>query len=315
MKYNKLIKRFGNWFLPRISRYDWGYKHPDDGPKSFHTNIRICECLGRGFAEGDGDKRSFLNNLTKTDLHNHVYKNEVEYFGMKEPAPCTLYYRSCRKAPVITVMADFDAHGGQTDVWEAAGFVQNKLFPGAYLEPSTGGKGVHGYIHLEVEFSNRRAVNQLLHELADALDAILYNEKFESNLCMIGGNYTLLTERRCGLAILKGDRGKLGKIPRLLKGEDDLAHLIDSEVFGLDRLQKIIELAASAPRRPDPKKNTDPHHTTKTVSVSLHDSDLKEHSVSPRRSESSKRRKKHTKGHTSTTKTVSVCPLSLKPRH
>jgi hypothetical protein len=55
--------------------------------------------------------------------------------------------------PEVLVMLDFDAgdkHGGGTTegCWRFAEQVRDTLFPGLYLEPSTNGQGVHGYLRL-----------------------------------------------------------------------------------------------------------------------------------------------------------------------
>jgi hypothetical protein len=73
-------------------------------------------------------------------------------------------------APEIVVMLDFDAgenHGGGTTqgCWRFAEFVRDTLFPGLYLEPSTNGEGVHGYLIVEKAGINADFVRQVLKNL------------------------------------------------------------------------------------------------------------------------------------------------------
>ena len=68
----------------------------------------------------------------------------------------TFYFWGDHKASTeqILVMIDADCgenHGGGSTegCWRFMEVVRDKLFPGLYLEPSTHGKGVHGYFILE----------------------------------------------------------------------------------------------------------------------------------------------------------------------
>src|SRR5262249_23097435 len=72
--------------------------------------------------------------------------------------------------PEILVNIDFDAcgqHGGGSTggCWRFAETVRERLFPGLYLEPSTNGKGVHGYIVLCKAGISTRLVRQVLKNL------------------------------------------------------------------------------------------------------------------------------------------------------
>ena len=67
-------------------------------------------------------------------------------------------------------MIDIDsegAHGGGTTegAWKFGELVRDCLFPGLYLEPSTNGKGVHGYLILEKLGIKTDLVRQVLKNL------------------------------------------------------------------------------------------------------------------------------------------------------
>jgi hypothetical protein len=132
--------------FPRVDRSNCGYFDRDGGtPRSFYSSRYICRILnGQGWDEERG-RQLFLRDITKTDLAEHHEGRE------------TVYYRSDRSSPVVTVMGDIDAHHGQPDAWDAWEWLRARYLNGVYAEPSTGGQGVHFYLHLIRFLLNPRA--------------------------------------------------------------------------------------------------------------------------------------------------------------
>ena len=263
MKYTPLINQYAKFFFPRIERFNCGFKDPETNrPKSWYSSGYICDIFnGRGWDEERG-KQLFLHDITRTYLTDHCDRID------------TFYYRSNRSAPIATFMGDIDAHCDQLDAWAAWEWLTENHLPGVYAEPSTGGKGVHFYLHVQIGFVQRREANRRLKVLGTAIDRLLQRAKFLSNFCCFGGTYTIFTERNGERTIEKGDRGILGKLPRLPGGEEDLHALMGSKTYNWSELKAVVEAAKGLPDRPEkPVKRkvatTNRQHTdTKTISVS-----------------------------------------------
>jgi hypothetical protein len=116
----------------RISRFNYGVKVPDFGVR---PELTIERFLARYNEWHHGAA------LKNDQFYDHFASRQTFYFWADHLA----------STPEIIVMLDFDAgddHGGGTTegCWRFAEQVRDTLFPGLYLEPSTNGKGVHGYL-------------------------------------------------------------------------------------------------------------------------------------------------------------------------
>jgi hypothetical protein len=118
----------------RVSRLNYGVKVPDLGVRP-ELDARKLTARYNG--------RRFGAALRNDQFLDHFAATRTYYFWADHRA----------STPEALVMLDFDAggrHGGGTTqgCWRFAELVRDKLFPGLYLEPSTNGQGVHGYLEL-----------------------------------------------------------------------------------------------------------------------------------------------------------------------
>jgi hypothetical protein len=118
----------------RISRLNYGTKVPDKGVRP--------ELATKAFLARYNERRygAALNNDQFLD---HFASRATHYFWGDHTA----------SSAEVLVNIDIDAlgqHGGGTTegCWRFAGQVKDTLFPGLYLEASTNGQGVHGYLRL-----------------------------------------------------------------------------------------------------------------------------------------------------------------------
>ena len=118
----------------RISRLNYGTKVPDVGVR---PELSIERFMARY------NERRYGAALKNDQFQDHFSSRATHYFWADH----------CANTPEILVMIDGDAgeaHGGGTTegCWRFMDMVRDKLFPGLYLERSTNGKGIHGYIRL-----------------------------------------------------------------------------------------------------------------------------------------------------------------------
>jgi hypothetical protein len=116
----------------RISRFNYGFKVSDVGVR---PELSIERFLARY------NERRFGVALKNDQFYDHFASWQTFYFWADHLA----------STPEIIVMLDADAgeeHGGGTTegCWRFMEKVKDELFPGLYLEPSTNGTGVHGYV-------------------------------------------------------------------------------------------------------------------------------------------------------------------------
>jgi hypothetical protein len=118
----------------RISRLNYGTKVPDLGVRPELTTSKLISRYN--------DRR--IGAALKNDQFlDHFASRKTHYFWADHTA----------SAPESLVNIDIDAgdqHGGGTTegCWRFGEMVRDELFPELYLEPSTNGQGVHGYLRL-----------------------------------------------------------------------------------------------------------------------------------------------------------------------
>jgi len=118
----------------RVSRLNYGANVPCKGVL---PELKTSKLIDRYNA------RRFGAALENDQFLDHFARRATYYF----------WGDHTKKTPEILVNIDIDAggeHGGGTTqgCWRFAELVKDKLFPGIYLEPSTNGVGIHGYIVL-----------------------------------------------------------------------------------------------------------------------------------------------------------------------
>jgi len=118
----------------RISRLNYGTLVPDDG---VFPELKIEKFIAIY------NQKRYGARLKNDQFYNHFASRATHYFWGDHTA----------SSEEILVNIDIDAggeHGGGTTqgCWQFGEVIKDKLFPGIYLEPSTNGVGVHGYIVL-----------------------------------------------------------------------------------------------------------------------------------------------------------------------
>jgi hypothetical protein len=125
---------FIKFLRQRVSRLNYGEKVAGYGVR---PKLDIDRLIARY------NERRFGVALKNDQFLDHFAGRATYYFWADHLA----------SAPDIIVMLDADAgeeHGGGTTegCWRFMERIRDDLFPGLYLEPSTNGKGVHGYLRL-----------------------------------------------------------------------------------------------------------------------------------------------------------------------
>lgn len=142
---------FIKFLRQHISRLNYGTKVPDKG---------VCPELDIEKLIARYNDRRYGAPLKNDHFLDHFSSRKTHYFWADHRA----------STPEIIVMIDFDAgedHGGGTTAgcWQFADLIKQKLFPGLYLEASTNGQGVHGYLILEKLGIKADLVRQVLKNL------------------------------------------------------------------------------------------------------------------------------------------------------
>lgn len=118
-----------------VSRLNYGGKVPNLGVRPELTTDKLIDRY---------NDRRFGAALKNDQFREHFAAEKTYYFWADHNA----------STPEILVKIDGDAgeeHGGGSTqgCWDFMELVTDKMFPGLYLEPSTNGKGVHGYFIME----------------------------------------------------------------------------------------------------------------------------------------------------------------------
>ena len=149
------------WLRKRISQLDYGFNHYG---KVKHCNYND-EVLDHLCNKG---KIAYLSN---DKLRRHFINEDTFYFAGSSWGSETL------------VMIDIDCHNGIGTLQGAlayAQFLKDTYFPNLYFEPSTNGKGVHGYFVLQKEGVKPEIVNALFGQLQAYLRQTIYGFDIET---------------------------------------------------------------------------------------------------------------------------------------
>ena len=137
-----------------ISPYGFGWKGDDGvGRYSNETLIRYYNTSG------------FMGSPTNDELHNHFAGQDTLYF----------WADGRKNTPLTISMIDIDCHrsGNPESAKAFADWLTANYFPCLYHEPSTNGKGRHGYFVLFKEGFGDVAVANILKRLEKTLKKLL----------------------------------------------------------------------------------------------------------------------------------------------
>jgi hypothetical protein len=109
----------------------------------------------------DYNRRGYIRGLTNVQMLDHFNGKGTYYF----------WGDGRIKTPYALICIDIDNHksGTLAAAQAFARHLKDTIFPGLYFEPSTGGKGVHGYVLID----KRGFGDERLHGLGKMLDRVL----------------------------------------------------------------------------------------------------------------------------------------------
>ncbi len=173
-------KRPTAWLRSLISPLDFGLKVRMPGPgmevasKPVHcnTNAEILDAFRNGAWHR-------IERLSNRMLDDHWNDRETYYFVAD----------GSTKTRFILVNIDIDCHaqGTQRGAAEAAEYLKANFFPDLYHEPSTNGRGRHGYFILDKWELGAEYVKTILKHLERHLNNHLLAQGFDIELCEIKG--------------------------------------------------------------------------------------------------------------------------------
>jgi len=204
------------WLRKRISHLDYGYK--------WNGNVGHCN-LNEEVLDHLRNK-VHLSHLTNDKLSRHFSGEDTFYFASNSWGSESL------------VMIDIDCHNGIGTLQGALAygrFLKDTFFPNLYFEPSTNGKGAHGYFVVKKETVKPEIVNDLLGRLQAYLRQTIFG--FDIENVEIKGRCPIIYwgERRGEVTNYKA--GTLAKIPRnALRFEE----LKNTTAFSVAELRSLI---------------------------------------------------------------------------
>lgn len=202
MRYDPLTREYAKWLYAVVDRFDWGCRGRDG--HRYVNESWLLEAFRQGVLG------CYPQKLTMTTLQAHLKGYDH------------LSYTSSRGSGFCLACIDVDAHEGQTDAFEAACWIRDRFFQGAFLEGSH--RGFHIYVWFRVGFIRRCRFNLLLSATEKHLGDLLALNGFTSKVEVLGG----FTEWD-GNRILS--RGHLAPLPLLTNGLADLTWLTTMPVF------------------------------------------------------------------------------------
>jgi hypothetical protein len=221
------------WLRKRISRLDFGFKH-EGRPIHSNINAKVLDRINNG--------GGWLDRLKNRDLDEHFDGSRTYYFTGN----------GSRDSDETLAMIDIDCHGRGTQAGALA-FAEhlraNPLFgDDLYIESSTNGVGVHGYVVVVKGCAGDRITNVALKVLDLYLKGLSYLGDFDIELVEIKGTCPELTWGLTRGRLEKYQSGQLAKLPReALRRTDELmgtskVHISRLQRLGLD----LAEMAGAA---------------------------------------------------------------------
>ncbi|QDV36931.1 hypothetical protein [Tautonia plasticadhaerens] len=221
-----------------ISPYGFGWAKP--GGVDRYTNDQMI---------GQYNRLGFMGSPNNSDLYAHFAGQTTFYF----------WADGRKTTPRTLSLIDIDCHGRGTaaSARAFAEWLEDNGFPALYHEPSTHGKGRHGYFILDKEGLDDVAVANLLKRLDKVLKTLLrlflatHPEHDIEDVEIKGTPHILTWAKGEGRQIERMKSGQLAKLPRDIL--DRFEEFRDTTVLSI---QKIYELEDRAERIviPGPRK-------------------------------------------------------------
>ena len=196
------------WLRRLTCFFDFGLKVTKTDPKTGKASSKPIHCnKNRDILAAFRDDRRwmFIDRLSNSMLDAHWDGDETFYFTGAGSSRC----------PLALFNFDIDCHasGSPEGAFEAAEYLKDYFFPDLYHEPSTNGRGRHGYFVLDKYDLNAEGVKELLKGLERRLNDHLISKGFDIELFEIKGLPPVLTWGDDG-EVTNYTAGTLAKIPR-----------------------------------------------------------------------------------------------------
>ena len=201
-KKRKLGKRnpVATWIRKRTSRLNYGDKGIDeDGKTRAYPELDTKKLINHY------NRLRYGASLTNKQFQAHFDNLDTFYFWADHRCG----------VPVILAMIDIDVHDGvgtRAGAWAFASLVQ-QLFPGIYLESSTGGNGVHGYLAVKKKDVTAKSVKWALNNLQAYLRELHEHVGADISCVEIKGHPPLVKYDSSG-NIISITFGQFAKVPR-----------------------------------------------------------------------------------------------------
>jgi hypothetical protein len=221
-----------------ISPYGYGWKG-DDGVGR-HSNETLIQFY---------NKSGFMGSPTNSELHAHFAGDDTLYF----------WADGRKSSPQTISMIDIDCHrtGNPESAKAFADWLSDNYFPNLYHEPSTNGKGRHGYFILYKAGFTDLGVTNCLKRLEKSLKKLLqvflasHPELEIENVEIKGTPHILTWVKGARRQIESMKSGALAKLPREIVGRfEEFKNTTDlsfDEIYDLEeKVDKIVI--------PEPKK-------------------------------------------------------------
>lgn len=200
------------WFKAHVSEIDLG-EHFAGEPRPKHCNKN--ERVLKHFAALERGEQSFLPhqwNCDKTTAHCHGFR-KLYWAGAGE---------SKKLLTLTNIDVDCKTKGSPEGAQQYLQFLRDNYFPNLYSEPSTNGRGGHGYFLFEKgDFDTDHLNKALLNVLAPWLNYLAAD--FDVEFVEIKGTMPVIEWGRRKYEVLSYKSGMLAKVPRgLLSRFDEL---------------------------------------------------------------------------------------------
>ena len=176
----QIEKKAATWLLGLINDTCWGRKTPD-GPRPMNVKQAILAVINK-------TTTSRLRRPTIKAIRQHFHNEATHYFTGRRNKKEDRDYRTL-------VMIDIDCHDSGTlaGALAFAQYLADTYFSGLYFEPSTHGKGVHGYLIVEKPNWAEENYNKLLGKLDRWLKQVLSTTSFDVENVEIKGRCPVVT--------------------------------------------------------------------------------------------------------------------------
>ncbi|WP_156513020.1 hypothetical protein [Planctomyces sp. SH-PL62] len=196
---------------------------PVTKPVHCNTNDEIVEA----FRNGDWYR---IERLSNPKLDDHWGGRKTYYYTSNGSTKC--------RYALVNIDIDCHASGSQRGAASAAEYLKVNFFPGLYHEPSTNGRGRHGYFILDKFDLEAEPVKRRLKALERSVNDHLLAQGFDIEMCEIKGLPPVITWGDGGISNYTA--GLLAKIPRQVDRFDEWKRTTVLNEFGIRKLTTTL---------------------------------------------------------------------------